>query len=90
MGIFSRTRDVIDSNLGALLNKADDPEKMARLTIGVRGNKVETLFFDAPDADTVTTEGISHPAQRQGDSRSCWYRANRQPDGCRWWRGYRM
>ena len=33
MGIFSRTRDVIDSNLGALLNKADDPEKMARLII---------------------------------------------------------
>jgi phage shock protein A len=33
MGIFSRTRDVIDSNLSALLNKADDPEKMARLII---------------------------------------------------------
>ncbi|HEY9545256.1 MAG TPA: PspA/IM30 family protein [Solimonas sp.] len=33
MGIFSRTRDVIDSNLATLLNKADDPEKMARLII---------------------------------------------------------
>src|SRR3546814_11811563 len=33
MGIFSRTRDVIDSNLATLLNKADDPEKMERLII---------------------------------------------------------
>ena len=33
MGIFSRTRDVIDSNLSTLLNKAEDPEKMARLII---------------------------------------------------------
>ncbi len=33
MGIFSRTRDVVDSNLASLLNRAEDPEKMARLII---------------------------------------------------------
>ncbi len=33
MGIFSKTRDVIDANLSALLNKAEDPGKMARLIV---------------------------------------------------------
>ena len=70
MGIFSRMGDIINSNLNAMIDKAEDPEKIARLII----QEMEDTLVE------VRTDAARNIAERKELSRKADDYASRASD----------
>lgn len=73
MGVFSRLTDIINSNLTAMLDRAEDPEKMIRLIIQEMEDTLVEVRSTA--ARTIAEKkGINRQLDRLTDSAAEWER----------------
>lgn len=71
MGVFSRLTDIINSNLNAMLDRAEDPEKMIRLII----QEMEDTLVEVRSAAARTIaekKGINRKLDRMADQIAEW------------------
>ena len=73
MGIFSRLTDIINANLNAVLDRAEDPEKMIRQMVH---EMEDTLVEVRSNAARMIADrkSIERRRQRLGDAQSEWQR----------------
>lgn len=73
MGIFSRLADIINSNLSAILDRAEDPEKLIRLIIQEMEDTLVEVRSSA--ARTIAEKkGINRRLDRLGEAMDDWER----------------
>lgn len=71
MGVFSRLTDIINSNINAMLDRAEDPEKMIRLIIQEMEDTLVEVRSSA--ARTIAEKkGINRKLDRMADQMAEW------------------